>query len=55
MKGLRRKVFKSLANVSPSVRIDLIYEGIATKPSDVTLTLFVRVRIDLIYEGIATP
>ena len=40
-----------------SVRIDLIYEGIATKKlSDLNSgSVPIRVRIDLIYEGIATP
>ena len=38
------------------VRIDLIYEGIATQTnkSKVSHPLEIWVRIDLIYEGIAT-
>ncbi|ABC76480.1 hypothetical cytosolic protein [Syntrophus aciditrophicus SB] len=37
-------------------RIDLIYEGIATKHSVCSLIrLHYNDRIDLIYEGIATP
>ena len=36
------------------VRIDLIYEGIATKRIILFIWKFIGVRIDLIYEGIAT-
>ena len=53
MKGLRLFQEYCLLNTD-LVRIDLIYEGIATIQSNHQKQYNPQVRIDLIYEGIAT-
>ena len=56
MKGLRRLSNCSYCRLRSVVRIDLIYEGIATAYRvRHTVIALNGVRIDLIYEGIATP
>ena len=54
MKGLRHVPGPLDEMPAAEVRIDLIYEGIATFLSFFLLLLLCHVRIDLIYEGIAT-
>ena len=53
-KGLRLQICIITDNIHISVRIDLIYEGIATFFWISGILKCVYVRIDLIYEGIAT-
>ena len=54
MKGLRHYYLSSYFINTIKVRIDLIYEGIATWLIYVVRLIITCVRIDLIYEGIAT-
>ena len=55
MKGLRLRFHLAITFFISLVRIDLIYEGIATKHERYhERERDHKVRIDLIYEGIAT-
>ena len=54
MKGLRLEKARLAQHLKCQVRIDLIYEGIATLFIILNLVIIFFVRIDLIYEGIAT-
>ena len=54
MKGLRLQPTHQFNGLTMKVRIDLIYEGIATVFFQLFDEQVYVVRIDLIYEGIAT-